>query len=177
MGRNFTVDLPPTAWIGDGGPELVAGDVAAVPYLFTTTQRPALAFADGSDESAVLSSQFVMPSEYTGSGTLKLKLKWCCAVGDNTKKVNWEAYVEAISEGDGVDLSATSSFDTANDDGGSSCKATAYYENETIITLSNKDSVAAGDLVRLGIRRDTDDANDTAAGTAYILAAELYEET
>ena len=103
---------------------------------------------------------------------------WCSATGDNSKKVNWEILVEAITDGDGVALDATSSFDAANDDGGTAVEATAYHEIVTVHTLANKDSVQAGDLVRLLMRRDSDDVtNDTAASSAFLLEAELYEET
>jgi hypothetical protein len=44
------------------------------------------------------------------------------------------------------------------------------------VTLTNADSIAAGDLVRISISRDADDGtNDTATGDLYLLAAELRE--
>ena len=176
MARTFTIGLSPQSFITDAGAEVVAGDLGAVPELRATTQRPCVAFADGAAESVAF-SQFVLPQEYAGTGTLKARLLWCCPIGDNTKKVNWEAYIEALTPGDAVDLSTTSSFDAANDDGGSACNATAYYLIATVISLANKDSVAAGDAVRLAIRRDSDDAeNDTAEGTAYLIDCEVYEE-
>lgn len=174
MSRNFTVGLPASSWIGDEGAEIVAGDIAALPYLFATTQRTAIAFADGSDEVVAFAS-FVCPAEFVGPDTAKADIYWVTSVGDNTKTVDWDVYLEAITAADAVDLSTTSSFDSANASGGASCNATAYYLIKTTVNLSNDDAMAAGDLVRVGIRRDNN-GTDTAAGTAYILDAEIYED-
>jgi len=43
------------------------------------------------------------------------------------------------------------------------------------ITLTNADSVAAGDYVRIAINRDADNGSDTATGDAYLLAVEVRE--
>ena len=42
-------------------------------------------------------------------------------------------------------------------------------------TLSAKDSVAAGDIVRLGILRDV--SGDGVSGDVYVASVSLYEET
>lgn len=171
MARNFTVDIPIGAWLGDTGP-VTAGDLAALPVLAGSPAGPALEFKDGSAEYAALTQYLVVSDEYTGSGTLKLAIYWCAAVSSG--KVNWEVYAEANGSGDSV---GSASFDTVNDDGGTTVPGSTYVLAETVITLTNKDSVSAGDLLRLLLRRDSDDGtNDTAAGSAYFLGAELYEE-
>jgi len=171
MARNFTLELPVGLWIGDTGP-VNAGDKAAL-HVQDTATGPSLEFKDGSDEYAAYTQRLPMPDEYTGSGTLKLDLYWCCAA--SAGKVNWEAYFEAIATGESV---TPDHYDSANDAGGITVPGIAYNLAKTTITLTNKDSVAAGELIRLLLRRDSDDAtDDTAVASAYLLAAELYEET
>ncbi|MCL4822575.1 MAG: hypothetical protein KJZ57_00025 [Anaerolineales bacterium] len=53
---------------------------------------------------------------------------------------------------------------------------TAGYIDQFTATLTNKDSVAAGDYVRIRLMRDADDGtNDTASGDCYVLMAEIRE--
>ena len=54
--------------------------------------------------------------------------------------------------------------------------ATQGYLDVATITLTNKDSVAAGDMVRLQIICDSEDAATTTTGDVCLLYATLYEE-
>ena len=90
--------------------------------------------------------------------------------------IDFEVSVEAISDGDTVMMDAADSFDTPNTMTAKSVPATQGYIDEFTITLTNKDSIAAGDYVRIKLMRDADDAtNDTAVGDAWILGVELRE--
>ena len=152
---------------------ITAGDVAA-PHTTLYTSRCVLKFADGSAEYAAVSQPFVMPSNYA-EGTLKATLHHCSAVGDNTKNVDIEVYVEAITpDVDPLDLNLQHNFDDGNQ-ATIPCLANAYDLQDTGITLSNDCEVVAGDLVRILIRRDSDDAADTAAGDFYLFGIELEE--
>ncbi len=81
--------------------------------------------------------------------------------------------IEAITAGDAVDTDSASSFDTDNTPSAVTVPATAGYEDEVTITLTNKDSIAAGDYYRLRLFRDV--SGDTAAGDIEVLMVELRD--
>lgn len=134
--------------------------------------RSSLAFDDSTNESAACSA--VLPIEYLGTGTLKAKLFFYSASA-NSGDAGWNVQVESVTPGDTLDLEATTSFDTANN-GTQALSGVAGNLTEITISLTNKDSCAAGDLIRLGIERDAD-SSDTVSGDLYLTHVELFEET
>lgn len=167
------VTLRSTDFIGDSAP-VVAGDAPAT--LEAIRQRLVLAF-DDTDEEAAISLPFVMPSTYAGGNTLLARLKGFFASETTaTDEAVMDVRIEAITPGDSVDVDAGDSFDSANtaevDPPG-----TAGHQVEQDVTMSNDDSVAAGDECRLLMRRDVDDAADTASGDFYVETVELVEQT
>lgn len=142
-------------------------------YL-TTYDRQYLAYDDTTVEAAK-SKVFEWPADYAGSGTVKVKL-FLIAASATSGKFDFDVSVEAITPADAVDLDGAESFDTANS-GDVTVGSTAGYLFTLVISLANKDSVAAGDLVRVKVERDADDGtNDTASGDARLLSAKIYEE-
>lgn len=117
-----------------------------------------------------------MPSAYTGSGTLKADIHYMMASA-TSGTVNFEVSVEAVTAADATDLDAGESFDSVNS-GSATVPGTAGYLGVMTITLTNKDSVAAGDYVRLKLDRDGDDggSDDTATGDAYVMLVVVREE-
>jgi len=89
--------------------------------------------------------------------------------------VVWGVQVEAITDGDSINLSTTSSFDTTNN-GTSAVPGTAGYPKSLTISLTNKDSVAAGDWVRIKVARKAADGSDTATGNANLFSLRIREE-
>jgi len=131
---------------------------------------------DDTDEEAATSAGFEWPDEYTGSGTLKATCHFYMA-SDNTNDIALDVFVEAVTPGtDTLDLEATDGFDAANSGTVSLSGSTAGDALSLTITLTNKDSVASGDLVRIGVRRDCDSANDDAAGDLFLASVTIYEE-
>jgi len=84
----------------------------------------------------------------------------------------FEAAIEAISDGDATDTDAGSSFSSDNTPTAVTVPGTAGYIDQLSITLTNNDSIAAGDYCRLRLNRDT---ADTAAGDLQVLAVELRD--
>jgi hypothetical protein len=116
-----------------------------------------------------------MPASYTGSGSLKADIFYMMASA-TSGKVDFDVLVEAITTADALDLDSASSFDSANS-GDQAVPSVAGYLGQVTITLTNKDSVAAGDYVRIRLERDADDAtNDTATGDARVLLVVIREE-
>lgn len=137
--------------------------------LTQVNRRPALAFDAATDETAYW--QAVAPQGLTGTITVIVTYIMASAT---TGSVYWQGALEAVTDGDAVDLDATTSFDTQNS-GNGTVPGTAGYIDQISITMTNADSIAAGDYFRLAINRDANNASDTAAGDAYLLAVELRD--
>ena len=166
MARTFpTIQFQPTSM-------LPAASNGAAFVAHSNPPRSSLAFDDSTNESAACSA--VLPIEYLGTGTLKAKLFFYSASA-NSGDAGWNVQVESITPGDTLDLEATTSFDTANN-GTQALSGVAGNLTDITISLTNKDSCAAGDLIRLGIERDAD-SSDTVSGDLYLTHVELFEET
>lgn len=152
-----------------GSPYSAEFPASNFPALTLSNRRPVLAFDAGTDETAYWS--FIAPQGITGTITCVVTYAMASAT---TGAVYWQAALEAITAADAVDTDATTSFDTANS-GNGTVPATAGYIQQISITMTNADSIAAGDYVRLSVNRDADNASDTATGDAYLLAVEIRD--
>ena len=140
-------------------------------FVVHSAQRLGLAFDDTTNELAYL--QTVLPPAYTGTGTLKARLLFYSASA-NSGDAGWEVGAEAVTPGDTLDLETASSFDTANG-GTQALSGTAGDLTAITITLTNKDSCAAGDSFRLFLMR-TATGTDTVSGDLYLDSLELFED-
>ena len=173
MARTFELHFSPGSFVPDGDAQLVAGDN---PCGITAHEgRPALSY-DDTDEEAAVSVETQMPNSYA-AGTLKADIHFDTA-SDATNDVAFDVFVEAKTPGtDTLDMESAASWDSANSGTASVAGTTAGDPQVLTITLTNKDSVAAGDLFRIGLRRDTDSANDDVSGDVYVREVVVYEET
>ncbi len=129
-----------------------------------------LLFAADSTESALF--QFRVPTDYSSAPVLKLIYSMASATAD---KVDIEVEVMSVADGEDVD---TSSFDTLNEIvGGTTVPGTAGFADSISITLTNNDSMVAGELILIRINRDHDDGDDTATGDLELLAVSLEYTT
>ena len=165
MARNFEINHNASSMIRD----------ATVPPGFGVVEsRPYLAFDDTTVETAYTQA-VQLPASYTGSGTLKADIA-IIAASATSGKFDFEVSVESVTAADAVDLDAGDSFDTANA-ADATVPGTAGYLQIITVTLTNKDSCAAGDYIRFKLERDADDGtDDTAAGDARVLWLNVYEE-
>lgn len=141
------------------------------PELTTVNRRPVLAFDPSTDETCYWTG--VAPQGLTG--TITAVITYISA--GNTGTVGWQAALEGVSDGDTVDLDATTSFDTVNNSASITVPGTAGYVDQVSITLTNADGLAAGDYFRLSINRDANGSaiTDSSTSDAYILAVELRD--
>lgn len=123
-------------------------------------------FDAATDEHIVCS--FTMPQDYVSAPVLKVQFKMTSATSGS---VVWVCQVMAVTPGDATDLDAEV-FAAANSVT-EAVPATAGYLDEASITLTNADSVAAGDRVTLLLFRDANNAADDAAGDAEFVGADL----
>jgi hypothetical protein len=115
---------------------------------------------------------FRMPADYSSAPVLKVQYKMASATSGD---VIWVGQIAAVTDGDSTDVDAKA-FASANS-ATVTVPGTAGFIDEASITMTNADSVAAGDLVVLRLARDADAAGDTATGDAEFVAASLLYTT
>lgn len=129
---------------------------------------------DGSTVEAMYSKAIQVPGTYTGSGTLKADIIY--AVNGATGSINFEVSIEAITPGDALSTFFASSFDTVNS-GTKTVPANSGYLDKLTITLTNKDSMSAGDMFRIKLERDADDGtDDTSTNDCMVFCVIIREE-
>jgi hypothetical protein len=163
MANNFEINFDPDCMIPPS---------TNSPDRGVAQNRTYLAFSDSVEETCYTPA-FRMPTAYTGTGTLKLAIGYHMSSA-TSGDLKWDVAVEAVTDADAVDLDSESSFDTENT-ATVTVPATQGHLDVATVTLSNKDSVAAGDMVRLSIARDYTVASN-ASGDARLMYATLYEE-
>ncbi len=167
MARNFEIMLDADAFIPPASNHADKG-------VLSTQNRIYMAFDAGTVE-AMYSKATKIPEAYTGTGTLKADIYYIAASA-TSGKFDFEISIEAITPLDATDLDAGSSFDSINSQN-KTVPGTAGYLDSMTITLTNKDSLASGDMFRIKLERDADDGtDDTAAGDARVLDVVIYEE-
>jgi hypothetical protein len=143
---------------------------ANFPALLLSNRRPVLAYDTTTSETAYWT--FVAPQGLTGTITAVISYAMASATSGG---VAFDIALEALSTGDETDTDAATSFDTVNAGNDAAVPGTAGYMEQLSITLSNADSVAAADLVRVSVARDVADAADTATGDCYVFAIEIRD--
>lgn len=162
-----TIILPIQAAIGD--PTLPPGKLWT-----TTTARPYLAF-DGTAAIEACVWTFRMPADYASA--LTAKIQWSGSSSTTvTHTVQWSVFVMALTaDTDGA--TDSDSFDSENVVSDDILGTTAKRIQEASLTLTNADSVAAGDYVAIRLLRDYSDAADDLAEDAWLWALSLEYTT
>lgn len=149
-----------------GFPQLVKANGTAIPVS-------GYAYDAAADEAVFFNFQAIS----YGSGNLSVSLDWYADTA-TTGDVVWVAEMAAITpDTDSQDVE-TDALATANTVTDSHLGTTGQRLHRAVITLSNLDSVAAGDDVRLRISRDADNGSDTMAGDAILTRVTVsYSDT
>lgn len=139
--------------------------------LDTRNSRPVLDFDTTTQEGAVFSG--VLPNDYAGGGvTIDI---FCALTSATTGTVGWDvAFERTQASTDDID---SDSFATAQTVTAVTVPGTSGHVLKMSVNVANgadMDSLAAGELFRLRVRRDV--ANDTATGDAELLAVTLREQ-
>lgn len=101
------------------------------------------------DTDEFIVTSFIVPNNYVGTPVLRIFYK-CTTATSGTAA--FEVRVQAVSPGDATDVDADA-YDTVNT-GTDVVPGTVGYLDIVNVTLSNADSMAAGDLVTMGVNRD-----------------------
>ena len=121
-------------------------------------------FDDTTDEHIV--THFTCPANYVGSPVLRVKYK-CLSATSGT--VAWEARVMAYTPGDAADADADAY--AAVNAASETVPGTAGYEDSIDITLTNADSLAAGDELNIALNRDV--SADSVTGDIEVRGCEF----
>jgi predicted RecA/RadA family phage recombinase len=151
-------------------PEAAHYPATNFPALLLSNRRPVLAFDASTSETAYWT--FVAPQGITGTLTAVISYAMASAT---TGGVAFDVALEAISSGDALDTDATTSFDSVNTGTDAAVPGTAGYMEQISITLTNADSIAAADLVRVSVARAVANGADTATGDCYLIACEIRD--
>ena len=156
--------------------------LAAIP---DPTNPPAVAFASGTnrpylafDGSSVIEAcvwTFRMPADYSSGPTLKIQ--WSGSSSTTTSHTAvWGCEVMAMTaDTDGA--MDSDSYDTINTVSDDILGTTAKRIQEASLTLTNADSLAAGDYVALKFRRDADNGSDDLNEDAWLWGLSLEYTT
>lgn len=129
-----------------------------------------LYFDDGGSSTAEAAFWRFLADAYA-SGNVTLDLYWYADTASSGDVV-WDAQLSAITpETDTQDIE-TDGLATENTVTDSHLGTTAQRIHKATITLSNLDSLAAGDLCHLRIARDADNASDTLSGDVVLVLVE-----
>jgi len=139
------------------------------PALSSVNARPVLAYDAATQETCYWT--VTAPQGLTSALSAVIHFFGNAA---GTNGAAFDVAVEAITPGDATDLDSATSFDTVNG-GNTTLPATQGYQTSVSITLTNADSAAAGDYVRISLARDVADANDTFAADVYVTLVEIRE--
>lgn len=116
--------------------------------------------------------QLRMPADYASVPVLRVQYKMASAT---TGGVAFEGRIAAVTDGDATDVDAKA-FGSSNV-GTATVPGTAGHLDEVTVTLTNDDSLAAGDFTIVYLNRDPAHASDTATGDCEVIAVALTYTT
>lgn len=132
-----------------------------------------LAFDSGTIEYA--DWKCVLPRHYAGGG-LTLTLTWSAASA-TTGNVIWGAAIRRMND-DAEDFDSTAHSYDFNDTSGVTAPSAVgenSYDNITFTSGADMDSLAAGEVFWLRIRRNASSGSDTMSGDSYLGTIEIRE--
>jgi hypothetical protein len=145
----------------------IAGSYITLPAAIEGGEPIWMALFDASQTESIL-WQFRYPDYCGGTPVMNLTYSMASATAD---KIDLEVDIMAVADAEDP---TSASFDTTNEvSGGTTVPGTAGLRDTVSITLSNNDSIAAGEMAIIRVNRDHDDADDTATGDMELLEAEL----
>ncbi len=149
-------------------------DDTAPPGIGYAGDRAYLTFDSGTDE--LITWTFRMPADYASAPVAKVIWSGSSSTTTSHSAV-WSVEVMAMTpDTDSVAID-TDSFDTANTVTDDILGTTAKRPQLASITLTNADSVAAGDYVAVRLSRDADNVSDDLSEDAWLWAFALEYTT
>ncbi len=148
--------------------EFPSANFPAKETIHTTARRPVLWF----DTTTAETCYWTIPAPQGLTGTMVAVVSFVMASATSgTFAV--DISIEAVTTADALDLDAAEGFDSVNGAESGDVADTVGHMVQLSVTLTNQDSVAAADYVRVRLARDV--AEDDAAGDAGVLLVELRD--
>jgi hypothetical protein len=163
---------PGAASLPDGSASNAAPALQAVK---SAASAPGVYFVQAAFDASTeewLCWSFRMPADYASAPVAKVQFKMASATSG---AVVWDVRLSATTPGDAQDVDAQD-FASANT-ATTSVPATVGYLTEASVTLTNADSLAAGDFVVVRVARAAADGSDTATGDAELLGVAISYTT
>lgn len=151
----WQLHIPPESWLISSGA-----------YYNVDAQMRGHLVCPASTAAEVFSPELHAPAV---TGTLKARITFRMASA-TSGTVNFNVAIEAIADADNFDTDAGSSFDTNNASGAVTVPGTAGVQKTVEVTLTNNDSLAAGDMFRLRVQRPSE------SNELHILAISMIDE-
>jgi len=151
---------------------------SAIPQLIGTqgTNFP-MTPAYGFDTSTVERLYLKFSPLAYGSGSITVTIGWYAATATSGGVV-WETALAAVTPNTDTGDVETKAFATVNTAADTHLGTTAKRAHTVDVTVSNLDSMAAGDWVWLRISRLTTDGSDTMLGDAILTGVDIsYSDT
>jgi hypothetical protein len=140
------------------------------PTLDVRNDHPVLDYPDDTYKDALFTA--VLPRSYAGGGlTVAIYFAMSSATSGN---VVWKAAIERIGEVLDIDSDGFAAYQAQIKAVAGTCGMAAKAEIE-FTDGAQMDSLVAGELFRLKVRRDGGDGSDNASGDAELLAVEVGE--
>lgn len=155
-----------TVWhVFEAADALLPATNPAAPVLVQGTNYPVagLAFDAATQESAF----FAFPALSYGSGNLTVTVDWYADTA-SANGIVFGASIAAITQNTDSQDIETDGFDTESTAADTHLGTTGQRLHSFAITVSNLDSLAAGDHVVLRLRRVPADGSDTMTGDAIV---------
>lgn len=160
--------IPPDASASNAAPAIVR--------VKSSASAPSAHFLQANFDPAtdeMLWWSFRMPSDYASAPVLKVLFKLSSDT-NTAHNVRFEGRLAAVTSGDSTDVDAKALATTNS--AGTTIPGTAGYLKELSITLTNDDSLAAGDFAIVYLRRDADGTtgtDDSTTGDCEVVAVSL----
>ena len=164
-----SMPLPASAWMATSDVTSWASAQAQVKQSSGSVPSPRWIewlFDASTDEHIVIA--FIVPNNFSSAPVLDIFYK-CTSATSGTAE--WDCAVHCVTDGDSVDVDADA-FDTVNS-AGAAVPSTAGHLDVITITLTNNDSMTAGDFCTLMLLRDIS-ADSVSADIEFIGADFQY---
>ena len=152
------------------GAEFGTATFPGLTLVNSTVQTPVLAYDGTTAESAYWT--IVAPQLMVGDWSCTLT---CIFPTATSGTAIMDVAVQAITTGDALNIITTNSFDTTNTSTTITAPGTVGNVVQNTVTLTNVDSIAIADYVRVRISRAPTNGSDTIATDLYLVCAELRD--
>lgn len=160
------LDIPLAGFLQETGTPVAT----AWPATGSTFERMiGIAFDDTTNEGIQL-FPIVIPDDFMPNTKFRIYYVWSTS-GTSTNAVVWQAFLKVVSTGEAA--SGTSDVATSVT---AAASATQYALVTSRVGSATTFTASPGDTIRLGIRRQANNAGDTFVGDAYLLGVFISRE-